>query len=728
MFMNKIDSNGGCCKSNAAARSDCRVFRRRAPCGLMSALVLLLALGLVQQSFAQVAINFHPDILGIALIGDVTDQIPDQNLDDKTTLSEATTIEGGIVDDSLQFVTVAVPASAAAAKKSSRTPTLAKVTSKTERVPSSTSILMTAKSAKKKPCPCKKNRSTAHSVFFTDLQTKQGLGGANSVLVTDSQTPQQSRVAHWMLLQPVSTNAPFAGNGGDNDNCENAFLLAIPSLSIGSTSGADVDLDGQSCGTFINSPGVWYSVIGTGTSITASTCTGFFGYDTKISVFCGGCNVLTCVGGNDDNCPGGASGLLSTVTWCSQASAEYLILVHGFGGASGDFELIVSEDGVPCDNPVICGDPVGACCIDGDCVDGVTQAECEGGGGDEGDCCADNGTPGCNIPACQAIVCANDPFCCDNNWDALCADQAANVPECNCGAPGPGLGGVWHEGITCADNPCGPPNDDCSDRIDAFDGPNAFSNEGATTDGPPSGLCDFFNNDQIHSDVWFNYTALCNGDATISLCGGTDLDTKMAVYDGCDCKNLQILACNDDACGLQSEVTIPVTQGNCYKIRIGSFSETTQGSGVFNIAVVCCEPVKDPNVKTQGFWKRVCKFIHPSGEHELLPTYVDCVSDTATFADVADVDDLCDRLNPDPRWDKCEQAEAQFMALMLNVCSGRVATCNCVNDPDLGDTTVGDVIDVIDALLSGDPTFDDCVLAQSVADRINNGDTLVPCK
>lgn len=141
-----------------------------------------------------------------------------------------------------------------------------------------------------------------------------------------------------------------------------------------------------------------------------------------------------------------------------------------------------------------------------------------------------------------------------------------------------------------------------------------------------------------------------------------------------------------------------------------------------------CEPVEDSDVRTQGFWKRVCGGPHPSGEHENLPDYVDFVNDFAIFADVTDVDDLCERLHPDPKNDKCEKAEAQFMALLLNLASGRVAVCNCVNDPDLGETTVGDVADFIDGLLSNPGrTFEDCVLAQAIADRINNGETLVNC-
>ncbi len=139
-----------------------------------------------------------------------------------------------------------------------------------------------------------------------------------------------------------------------------------------------------------------------------------------------------------------------------------------------------------------------------------------------------------------------------------------------------------------------------------------------------------------------------------------------------------------------------------------------------------CEPVEDPDGRTQGFWKRVCRKPHPSGEHENLSGYVDCVTAAATFADVDDVDGLCDRLTPDPRNNKCEQAEAQFMALTLNLCSGRMEMCNCIDDPEF--ETVGEAVNFIDGLLSDpDRTVEGCMLAQGIADDINNGLTLVDC-
>jgi hypothetical protein len=49
-------------------------------------------------------------------------------------------------------------------------------------------------------------------------------------------------------------------------------------------------------------------------------------------------------------------------------------------------------------------------------------------------CCDQTGGPGCTDPACEEIVCAQDPFCCLSDWDLLCAQLALGEPLCaeNC--------------------------------------------------------------------------------------------------------------------------------------------------------------------------------------------------------------------------------------------------------------------------------------------------------
>lgn len=116
-------------------------------------------------------------------------------------------------------------------------------------------------------------------------------------------------------------------------------------------------------------------------------------------------------------------------------------------------------------------------------------------------------------------------------------------------------------------------NDSCA-TPEAISGYNTFitSTVGATIDGGSNPVCSFFQSDQIWADVWMCWTAPNTGLATIELCG-TTFDTKMAVYPDCACPSeASILACNDDACSLQSRVTLPVTANAQYLIRIGSYS------------------------------------------------------------------------------------------------------------------------------------------------------------
>jgi len=52
-----------------------------------------------------------------------------------------------------------------------------------------------------------------------------------------------------------------------------------------------------------------------------------------------------------------------------------------------------------------------------------------------GDCCADNGTPGCDDTECCQAVCAVDAFCCDIQWDSICVLVACDLCDatCECG-------------------------------------------------------------------------------------------------------------------------------------------------------------------------------------------------------------------------------------------------------------------------------------------------------
>ncbi len=136
-------------------------------------------------------------------------------------------------------------------------------------------------------------------------------------------------------------NVTCAPVGPANDACANAILITCGQTIVGTTTGAN--LDGASgCGNSNTAPGVWYSYIGTGGSTIISLCGGT-NYDSKLTVFSGTCTGgITCVVGNDDFC-----GLASEVTFISTPGLPYLVLVHGFGAATGNFTLNVTCAGPP---------------------------------------------------------------------------------------------------------------------------------------------------------------------------------------------------------------------------------------------------------------------------------------------------------------------------------------------------------------------------------------------
>ena len=65
-----------------------------------------------------------------------------------------------------------------------------------------------------------------------------------------------------------------------------------------------------------------------------------------------------------------------------------------------------------------------------------------------GDCCVANGTPGCDHETCCNAICAIDPFCCDIEWDGICADEA-NADAINCPQCQPVPSGACCAGTDC---------------------------------------------------------------------------------------------------------------------------------------------------------------------------------------------------------------------------------------------------------------------------------------
>ena len=111
----------------------------------------------------------------------------------------------------------------------------------------------------------------------------------------------------------------------------------VTGTTVGSTSTGDPT---GTCTTTVDaaSGGVFYNFVGTGGSVTVSTCGATTTFDTKLFVFSGTCGALTCVGGNDDLACG-AQNRVSSVTFTSVPGTTYKIFVSGYNGAKGPFVL-----------------------------------------------------------------------------------------------------------------------------------------------------------------------------------------------------------------------------------------------------------------------------------------------------------------------------------------------------------------------------------------------------
>ncbi|MCH8054465.1 MAG: hypothetical protein IH895_10410 [Planctomycetes bacterium] len=216
--------------------------------------------------------------------------------------------------------------------------------------------------------------------------------------------------------------------------------------------------------------------------------------------------------------------------------------------------------------PLGCGDPG-----TGDCFEPGFSPYCE-------DVCGGRSCPGC----CK-LVCAADPFCCDEevgSWDGFCAVEAETLCSCD-----------PDEDV--------PPNDDCTSAIAVQLGDTEISNICATVGGPehadlecsdgPAGL------EGMGFDVWFTYESSFWGSLSVSTCNQLDpgWDSQLAVYEGCDCSDLSDppLGCNQDFLGCAhgtSLLTVSVEHGACYTIRVGSSVLGPFGSGTMTLTPLPC--------------------------------------------------------------------------------------------------------------------------------------------
>jgi hypothetical protein len=340
----------------------------------------------------------------------------------------------------------------------------------------------------------------------------------------------------------------------DNDDCANAVSVAAPIHVVGSTLGATPDPGAPSCGTSVDAPGVWYVVIGDGTTLTASLCNTITDYDSKIHVYTCGCDHLTCVTGNDDFC-----GLHSQVSWCSRAGEPYWILVDGYASHTGNFQLDMSSDGLACDGGARCpcwdatleapGSLTGSTIDeDGDCYEGcpdyAVQVTIPSDGlwnfslcGSDYDTYLYVGTD-----CCLYDVCAND----DNYCDGEATLQSSCCVEIPAGTYYVTILGFGCESgnFVLTVGPCVqvPPGETCADPIVIGGLPYA---DNGTTSGKSDDIdfqCEY--DTPSGPDVVYSFTPAVDVDVNVSLCHSW-YDTRLGIFDAA---TGALLCCNDDAC------------------------------------------------------------------------------------------------------------------------------------------------------------------------------------
>ncbi len=155
---------------------------------------------------------------------------------------------------------------------------------------------------------------------------------------------------------------------------------------------------------------IWYTYTSTCTGeLVVSLCGSKF--DTKMAVYDGpGCPSAAASACSDDDCGSAQGNIEARVAFQATEGNEYTIRIGGFNGAQGDSGRLTITCG-----PAACG---------------TTSNDCFAEAADD--------STGCNDASCCATVCATDQYCCDVAWDSFCASEAAGLctdgfPACQVG-------------------------------------------------------------------------------------------------------------------------------------------------------------------------------------------------------------------------------------------------------------------------------------------------------
>ncbi|MBL7983204.1 MAG: T9SS type A sorting domain-containing protein [Flavobacteriales bacterium] len=506
--------------------------------------------------------------------------------------------------------------------------------------------------------------------------------------------------AHYALSLLLSLSAMGAMAQPANDACANALPISCGNLYNGTTVAATNDI-ALNCGTNVTAPGVWYLLQGSNEQIIINTCVGTT-WDTRLNVYTGSCGNFTCVTGNDDACD-----YQSLVSFVAVEGVSYYVLVQGYNGATGAFQLLVDCGPITEDNclgalPIACGQTVNGNTI-GATIDGAPECDTEIQAAGEwytfsgveaqvtlSTCPGSGYDTRLNVyrGSCAELVCvvgnddAPDVLCSEVIFDATANETYYVLVQgyngqvggyelrmtCNnCPAPTnvsvnaldtnaevawdsgvegtpffveygpsgftPGTGTVI-SGITGTDGPpvyfdglelgtayqvyitqsCGKeesttgpigfitlsealaPNAGCNGAIAIACGQSVQGNTtlGLQADAPTCGSANISTR-----GLWYTFSG--TGEVvTLSTCGNTTYDSKISVFTG-SCGAFTCVAGNDDAPGCtgnSSEAIFPSTNGTTYFVYVHGYNDA---QGDFSLAMSCapgCTPVANDDCAT----------------------------------------------------------------------------------------------------------------------------------
>jgi hypothetical protein len=129
-----------------------------------------------------------------------------------------------------------------------------------------------------------------------------------------------------------------------NDICQNATALPSDGLvTPGTIIDATTETEFRAC--LMDSVGVWYTFIGTGNSMTVSTCNNLTSFDTVLAVYNDGCVTETCFGEASDDLACADNSLASGFTFDSTVDQQYTVQVNNANPneVEGDFGISVID-------------------------------------------------------------------------------------------------------------------------------------------------------------------------------------------------------------------------------------------------------------------------------------------------------------------------------------------------------------------------------------------------